>query len=146
LAVHLVKLAVGVDSVDHLRKLQGARRTDRDGRSAVAGFTRRRPRREAELLDGGSLYWVIKGAIRARQRLLALEDAVDEAGEPYCRLLLDPDLAATEAVPKTPFQGWRYLSPEQAPADRPGEPGGADGDDDALPPLLARALREIGLI
>lgn len=144
MTVHLLKLAVGVDSLDHLRRLQAGRRLVRQGRAVVAGFTRRRPRREAELLDGGAIYWVIAGAIRARQALVGFEDAVDAEGRPFCRLLLDPEPAAVRPVAKKAFQGWRYLAPEQAPDDID-DTGGSDGDD-ALPPDMARELREIGLI
>jgi hypothetical protein len=144
LTVHLVKLAVGVESAEHLRALQADRRTEREGGPAVAGFTRRRPRRDGELLDGGSLYWVIRGAVRARQRLLGLEDAVDAEGAPFCRLLLDPALVAVAAEPKKAFQGWRYLAPEQAPPDID-EAAGAPGDD-GLPPHLVRELRDLGLL
>lgn len=142
--MHLVKLAVGVESFDHLRVLQAARQSERGGCEVVCGSTRRKPRRAAEVLDGGSIYWVIKGAIRARQRIVGLEEAVDGAGKPFCQLLLDPGLAATVSLPKRAFQGWRYLLPEATPADLGDDPA-AEGTD-ALPMALQRELRTLGLI
>ena len=144
MTVHLLKLAVGVESLVHLRDVQKDRRGERNGCPIVAGFTRRRPRREAELVNGGSIYWVIKGAICARQRIVGLEEAVDRQGDSFCRLLLDPDLAATVPIPKRAFQGWRYLAPEDAPSDLDGD--AAAEAVDALPPDMARELRDLGLI
>jgi hypothetical protein len=98
------------------------------------------PKREADLLDGGSLYWVIKGAVQARQRLMALRPTVDGEGISRCQIILEPVVVKTETQPRRPFQGWRYLSEADAPADLPS--GGADG----LPVELARELKELGLL
>jgi len=137
--LHLVKLAVGIADPDALRQAQATRRhRGADGLETVAAFTRRRPRRADELLAGGSLYWVIRGHTLVRQRLLGIEDAVDDAGRPYCRLHLDPVPVPTVPVPRRPFQGWRYLAPADAPADRA-------GGDEALPPGLAAELAELGV-
>ena len=138
--VNLLKLSVGSESVDDLAVWQASRRAQgSDGRPR--SVTRMWPRREAELLTGGSIYWGIKGAILVRQRILSLDEAVGEDGVPRCALVLDPHLIRTHAVPKRPFQGWRYLTAAEAPGDLPegraAEPG--------LPPRLEAALAEIGV-
>lgn len=136
-SVHLIKLAVGVDDVAHLRTLQTAR-LKRSGE--VVHITRNRPKREAELLDGGSLYWVIKGVVRARQPVLAARPVPDVDGKPMCALVLDPALVETAAMPWRAFQGWRYLDPLRAPSDAD---GAAPSD---LPPEMAEELRHLGVL
>jgi len=140
MTVHLLRMAVGIRDLAHLQERQRANRHLRDGRDVVHGFTRRRPTRTDALLDGGSIYWIIRGAIRVRQRLLAFDEASDERGNTFCRLVYDPVLVLTEAQPRRPMQGWRYLAPGDAPADV-----GPLGADD-LPPDLAASLRDIGLL
>lgn len=136
-----MKLAVGVEDIGHLRRIQAGRSFSRGGALVVPGMTRHMPRRRAEVLDGGSMYWVIKGLIRVRQRIVDLETDTDEEGRSYCRLIYDPLLVATRPVPQRPHQGWRYLAPERAPPDRPA----GTGDDD-LPEHLSRELRALGLL
>jgi len=102
--------------------------------------TRMWPRREAELLDGGSLYWVIKGVILVRQRIVKLDDVDRGDGIRRCGIVLDPELHRTESAPRRPFQGWRYLEDKAAPSDLP---RGRANDD--LPPALMAALAEIGV-
>jgi len=139
MTVHLLKTAVGCDDAEALAARQAARRLVVDGRPVVLGYTRRKPRRVEEVVDGGSIYWIIRRAIRARQRIVDLVDAVDADGEAYCQMHLDPELIPTEAAPRKPIQGWRYLVPEDAPRDR--------GDDVGdLPPEMAEELRALGLI
>jgi hypothetical protein len=104
--------------------------------------TRNTPRRAAELLDGGSIYWVIKGAIRARQRILSIEKRTDARGRRYCEVGLDPKLVETVARPCRPFQGWRYLEPPAAPADRER----LSGDLGGMPPGMVEELRSLGLL
>ncbi len=144
MTVHLLKTAVGVPDLDHLRQRQDARRGVRDDREVVLGYTRNKPKRLDELIAGGSIYWIVKGRIQARQRMFGLADAVDDAGRFYCELHLDPHLIETMPVQRRAIQGWRYLAPGEAPADLD-IVYGADGDDD-LPPHLARELRELGLL
>ena len=139
MALHLIKLAVGVDDVAHLRKLQKERRRER-GRYVF--YTRHMPRRREEILDGGSIYWVIKGHIRVRERILGFIPVVEDDGERYCLVRYDPKLVETVWQPKRPFQGWRYLLPKDAPADRPVKAGKAD----ELPPAMAEELRALGLL
>lgn len=139
--ISLVKLSAGTDSVDDLAAWQASRRAKGpDG--LPRHVTRMWPKREAELLDGGSVYWVIKGLIQCRQRLLRL-DAVDGAdGIRRCALVLEPELLRTRPAPRRPFQGWRYLPAEDAPADLSRH----RAQEDALPPALNAALAEIGVI
>ncbi len=139
MALHLIKLAVGVEDVADLRKIQRERRRER-GRSVF--YTRHMPRRREEILDGGSIYWVIKGYVRARERILGFIPVVEDDGERYTLVRYDPKLVETEWQPKRPFQGWRYLLPKDAPPDRP--PRG--GRDDRLPQAMAEELRLLGLL
>ncbi|MGH7106871.1 MAG: DUF1489 family protein [Acetobacteraceae bacterium] len=112
--LHLMKLCVGVRDPQHLRRLQQARlRTD----PPLRHRTRHVPRRRQELLAGGSLYWVISGALRVRQRLVDIVEIPPASGGPACALILAPRLTVVEARLVRPFQGWRYLEPAAAPAD-----------------------------
>jgi hypothetical protein len=138
--INLQKLCVGTESVEDLAGWQDLRRQSWPD-NLPRHITRMWPKREAELLNGGSLYWVFKGVILARQRILALEERRGEDGIARCALVLDPELVRTEGAPRRAFQGWRYLSPEDAPRDLPKT---RENDTD-LPEELARALADIGL-
>ncbi|MFD1795550.1 DUF1489 family protein [Paracoccus aurantiacus] len=135
--VNLVKLCVGADGPDDLEAWQKQRFSGKP----AAHVTRMWPRREAELLAGGSLYWVFKGVLLARQRLISLEERIGTDGIRRCALILDPDLIRTAAVPRRPFQGWRYLDAGDAPPDLAAE----RAHDDALPAALAAELADMGL-
>jgi hypothetical protein len=135
--IHLIKMAVGVDDLDHLIALRRARRV-REGDGPVCHRTRHMPKRAPEILDGGSLYWVIKGLIRVRQRIVALTAETDDEGKRSCLIAMDHALVPTEPQPQRPFQGWRYFDPEDAPPDRTGA--------DELPAKLVRELRALGLL
>ena len=145
MALHLIKLAVGVDDLGHMKKVQAARRKQRrqSPRSPHWVYTRNTPRRPEQLLDGGSLYWVVKGQIRARQRVTGFRSERDDNGRAYCLILTDPELVLTLSRAFRPFQGWRYLPPADAPKDAPGSPG---GDFAAMPDHMLMELRELGLI
>jgi len=137
--VHLIKLCVGAESVEDLLAWQ------RDNPSPLPSGERRHvtrmwPKRAEELLDGGSLYWVIRGAVLCRQRLVRL-DPVEKDGAEHCGLILDPAVIRTEPAPRRPFQGWRYLDPKEAPRDLAQR---RDGDD-LLPPGMAEALAAFGV-
>jgi len=93
------------------------------------------------VLDGGSLYWVFKGQVLARQRILRLDPVTGADGINRCAIVLDPDVHLTEPAPRRPFQGWRYLTDTDAPRDLPKARTG----DDTLPPGMAEALAEFGL-
>jgi hypothetical protein len=95
-----------------------------------------------ELLEGGSLYWVIKGQVMARQSLLDIRTFTSADGIQRCELMLGPEVIETAPQPKRPFQGWRYLKPEDAPRDI-GEFG---ADVAAMPEDLRRELAELGLL
>lgn len=137
---NLLKLSVGTESVDGLKRWQSsARAQGPDG--LPRHVTRMWPRREAELLNGGSIYWVIKGVILCRQRVLRLDEVRGQDGILRCAIVLDPELHRTEAAPRRAFQGWRYLSGQDAPRDLP--PGRET--EAALPPELATALADIGV-
>jgi len=138
-SLHLIKLCVGTDSVEDLADWQSQSRT-RWPDGLPRHVTRMWPKREAELLDGGSLYWVIRGVVLARQRLLRLDEVDRGDGIRRCGLVLDLEIRRTEAVPKRPFQGWRYLPGKDAPRDLP-----RGRANDELPPRLMAALAEIGV-
>jgi len=141
--LNLVKLCVGVDTAEELRDWVMQRLAE----MAKAGHTpeqthttRMAPKRADELVDGGSLYWVIRGHIQVRQRLLAIRPFRDDDGVRRCRLVLEPNLVATRWQPRRAFQGWRYLEAKDAPTDLAGGPA-AD-----LPVTLRRELVALGLL
>nr|WP_217358620.1 DUF1489 domain-containing protein [Ruegeria arenilitoris] len=137
----MVKLSVGSESVDSLIAWQDSyRRRFPDG--LPRHITRMWPKREAEILNGGSIFWVIKGVIQCRQRILRLDEVMGEDGIRRCAIVLDPQVHRTQGAQKRPFQGWRYLKPEDSPADLPE----SRAQDDALPEDLNRALAEIGVL
>ena len=138
-SLNLIKLCVGAEGVQDLVDWQKTPRAKGpDG--LPLHVTRMWPKREAELLDGGSLYWVFKGVVLARQRIVRLDEVDRGDGIRRCGIVLDPEVVRTEAVPKRPFQGWRYLEGNVAPRDLP---RGKANDD--LPPKLMAALADIGV-
>lgn len=137
--VHLIKLAVGIRDIAHLESVQRARSEARGEPVFRRAFTRHRPVRP-DVLDG-SLYWVIKGLIRCRQRLLGFDAELDADGRRYCLFRLDPAIVPVVPTERGPFQGWRYLEPDAAPPDLK---VGASGE---LPPdEMLKELRSLGLI
>lgn len=138
--VNILKLCVGAESVEDLLQWQ-EQNAHRWPAGRAVHVTRMWPKREAEVLAGGSLYWVVKGVILCRQRILGLERVAGGDGIERCALLLDPEVIRTEAAARRPFQGWRYLNPEESPRDLP---KGRDREE-PLPAALAQALAEIGL-
>ncbi len=138
--INILKLCVGAETVEDLTEWQDSHR-DRWPAGTARHVTRMWPKREAEVTDGGSLYWVIKGVVLARQRILRLEEVIGADGIRRCGLVLDAEVIRTEPAPRRPFQGWRYLDPLESPRDLP------KGRllEDKLPPDLARALADIGL-
>jgi hypothetical protein len=134
--LHLLKMCVGCDSVEDLQQWQSERLARGE---PLVHRTRNRPRRAAESLAGGALYWIIRGAIQVRQRILSL-DASEEEGRLFCRIGLDPALIRTVPTAHRPMQGWRYLDPGDVPPDR------AAGDSGAVPPEMMRELRALGLL
>ncbi|MBM3618433.1 MAG: DUF1489 family protein [Alphaproteobacteria bacterium] len=132
MTIHLIKLSVGSESVDDLEQWQ---RRSREWMHV----TRNTPKKAAELLDGGSIYWVIKGWVCGRQKLLELRP-LDIGGVPHCGLVYAPEMIRVQPRPHRPFQGWRYLQPKDAPPDiKAGE-----GDD--IPDDIRRELISLGLL
>ena len=136
--LHLIKIGVGVRNPAHLRILQ-AHRTAHD--PPLAHLTRNRPRRAAEILDGGSLYWVIGGTLLIRQRITGLDAALRPDGSPCTAILLAPALVPVQGRPVKAFQGWRYLEAADAPQDL-----APDSPEAAMPHAMAQQLRELGLL
>ena len=145
MALNLLKLCVGVSAVEELQAWIDYR-TDEKRRQGVEAThtqtTRMIPKRMDELLDGGSLYWVIKGNVQVRQHLLDIRPFVDPNGIRRCDLVLEPRLILTEWQPRRAFQGWRYLKPEDAPKDI----GDSGSGVHALPPELRVELSNLGLL
>jgi hypothetical protein len=144
MALHLIKLCVGADSLEDLREWVAERSLQAiaNGQEPHSFHTTRMvPKRMADLLEGGSLYWVIKGQVSARQKLLDIVEFIDADGIGRCRLILGPEVIETMPQPKRPFQGWRYLETKDAPADLFGEGQKAD-----MPAELKRELAELGLL
>ena len=138
---HLIKLCVGAETVEDLLAWQGnPRAKGPDG--LPRHVTRMWPRRADEVLAGGSLYWVFKGLVLCRQRVLRLDTVDGGDGITRCGIVLAPEVTRVAATPKRPFQGWRYLRPEDAPRDLP---EGRETEE-ALPPALQSALAEIGVL
>jgi hypothetical protein len=143
--LHLIKLCVGCDSVADLedwikQKLKEKKR--RGQKPEHIHTTRMTPKRAEELSDGGSLYWVIRGQIMCRERILAVRPFVDKEGISRCRLVLDGKVKLVEPRPRAAFQGWRYLEDKDAPRDLArAAPGAAK-----MPEAMRRELRELGLL
>ena len=144
--LHIIKLCVGADSIEDLQQwideTQAERR--RLGRPAEqVHTTRMTPRRRDEVLDGGSLYWVIRGVLQVRQPIRDLRPVKGDDGIERCEIVLEPVLVPTERRQKRPFQGWRYLDPKDAPRDISRH---AAGDLAAMPETMRRELAALGLL
>lgn len=144
MALNLLKLCVGVSAVEELQAWIDYRISEkrRKGLEPVQTHTTRMvPKRVDELLDGGSLYWVIKGNVQIRQRLSDIRPFTDDNGIRRCDLVLEPNLILTEWQPRRAFQGWRYLKQEDAPPDLATTTGAH-----SLPPELRVELSNLGLL
>ena len=140
--LHLLKMAVGIADIDDLRRVRAAR-IEQHGASWI--YTRNRPRRADAVLAGGSIYWVIRGQIRVRQRITGLRGERDAKGRAYCQIEVDRELVATLWRPWRPFQGWRYLSPADSPPDASGGWQLPDAAAGVMPEHLVAELRSLGL-
>ena len=142
MTIHLLRLCVGVGTIDHLQRIQTGRSMTPEGFREPYAITRRTPTRAAELLDNGSLYWVMKGHVTVSQCILGVETVTDGEGRPACLLTLHRDLVPVLPVVQRPFQGWRYLPVQAAPPDLSSLGSGAK----ELPPIMAAELRDLGLL
>lgn len=144
--LHLLRTAAGIDSLQHLQEVQELYRTvplAQGQGEAVVIHTRRKPTRADELLNGGSVYWIVKHMIKARQEILDIEVLQDEEGKDFCRIYIDPQIILTQGISHRAIQGWRYLPAERAPSDI----GAFDSSqDEDIPEELAKDLREIALL
>ena len=139
--INLIKLSVGTETVEGLAAWQATKRAQTaDG--LPRHVTRMWPKREAEILAGGSIYWVIKGVLTCRQTILRLDEVIGEDGIRRCAIVSDTELVRVQSALKRPFQGWRYLKPSDTPPDLP---KGRESED-PLPVELNRALAEIGVL
>jgi len=144
-ALHLIKLCVGCDSVHDLEEWIREKIKERKKRGLSREHmhrTRMAPKRAGELRGGGSLYWVIRGEIMCRQRILDVRPFVDKEGVGRCHLVLQPKLVLVEPRLWRAFQGWRYLAAKDAPRDLDRAAAGAKH----MPEALRRELRELGLL
>jgi hypothetical protein len=144
--LHLNKLAVGCDSVKELKewiaeRMKVAKKKGLPQRHIH--ITRMTPKRVDDILSGGSLYWVIRGEIAAREKIIGIEPFRDKDGIGRCRIVMQPKVIPVLPRPMRPFQGWRYLKEDAAPPDltRASATGLA-----AMPEPMRRELRELGLL
>ncbi|ODT69718.1 MAG: hypothetical protein ABS75_15725 [Pelagibacterium sp. SCN 63-23] len=140
--IHMVKLCVGVASVEELESYRDERAHwwDADyGEDVHVHRTRMMPKRREEMEGKSSIYWVMSGAIVCRQQILRLAQFTNAEGIDYCDIIMSPDIVRTLPYPKRPFQGWRYLRPEDAPPDM-------EGNDNGNSAELAAELAKMGLI
>jgi hypothetical protein len=144
MTLHILKLCVGAESIEDLAQWQAKRIRDQKKRKAkkpeLVHVTRMTPKRKDEILDGGSLYWVIKGQIAVRQKLIDIRP-VTKNGTPHCGLVYESKLIPVQRRAHRAFQGWRYFDPKDAPPDAKGGKGGAN-----LPENLQKELVELGLL
>jgi len=144
--LHLLKLCVGAESIADLEHWIAQRRCNAEalGQSYEQSHTTRMvPKKADDLLAGGSLYWVIKGRVACRQRLMAIRPFTDEAGIGRCDLVMEPVVVPVAGGPCRPFQGWRYLAAKDAPQDLGA--GLAEGAA-AMPEEMRRELATLGLL
>ncbi|MEL7113688.1 MAG: DUF1489 domain-containing protein [Pseudomonadota bacterium] len=132
--IHMVKLCVGADDVADLENWQ---KRVMQSYPRPVHHTRMIPKRGEELADGGSIYWVIRGLIQVRQEIVEVKQITDRTGRKACELVFNEELIGVEPTPKRPFQGWRYLKPEDAPADLRAGSGAIE-----MPANLRAELRE----
>ena len=146
MTVHLLKLCVGIEDVEHLIRVQQARMAlavETGKPCVVRHITRNTPRRANELLNGGSMYWVIRRAITVRQPIIGIKSLKKEDGRPVCVILLENKYIRTVPRQHRAFQGWRYLSNDDVPEDLNRNHLSLDSE---LPLQMTTELRELGLL
>jgi hypothetical protein len=147
MALHIVKLCVGAESIEDLAHWQKGRLAEQKKagvkKPQIFHTTYMAPKRQAEVLDGGSLYWVIKGVVQVRQRLTGFGEGQKPDGKPACKLYLAPELVPVRPTPRRAFQGWRYLVAGEAPPDLK---KGSRDELAAMPAALRKELANLGLL
>lgn len=138
MALHILKLCVGAADMQDLADWQAMRlRTV----GSIYHTTRMIPKRADEIVGKGSLYWVIKGMVSCRQKIISIDPFEDADGISRCNLVLHQQLVPVRPQPKRPFQGWRYLKAEDAPPDLSQE--ALDSD---MPEKMRTELAELCLL
>lgn len=143
--INIVKLCVGIDSVEHLQDWRALKAAEAlaHGETYISSHTTRMwPKRESEIVAGGSLYWVIKGAIQVRQKILRFEEVIGHDGIRRCKIVMEAELILTHNAIRRPFQGWRYLKVEDSPLDLPR----GSKPSEALPLAMEQDLANLGVI
>ena len=137
-------MAVGIESVTHLKKKQSERlkQTGAGSGNGLYTFTRNVPKQAESLIDGGSIYWIIKKFIRVRQEILSIERHQNDKGKTICAIKIDPALKRVVARRQKAFQGWRYLKEKDAPEDLQS----SKYTISEMPSEMVDELRELGLI
>jgi hypothetical protein len=138
--LHMTKVAVGCRTLAALTQRQAGRVAVEDGVPIVSAWTRYMPKRAEELV-GGSIYWIIKHTLTARQTILGFRMA-DTARGKYCEMLLAPEVVPVLAAPLRAHQGWRYLEAAACPPDL----DSVGAEIGALPVKMMRDLRGLGLL
>lgn len=139
--MHLIKLSVGSESIENLAAWQSS--VAAQGPDGLPRhITRMWPKKEADIVGNGSIYWVIQRMIQCRQEIIRFDEVIGQDGIRRCAIVLNPELHPVRPTPKRPFQGWRYLKPSDAPADI----NGSRRTEESLPKSLELALNDIGVI
>lgn len=145
--LNLVKLCVGCHTAEDLAAWQKERlaqmKAAGERNARLFHRTFQRPKREVEILEGGSIYWVMKGVITVRQPIVGFDEGTKNDGRPCCLILLDRKLTPVRPTPRRAFQGWRYLTADDAPPDLDGRTAEVMGE---MPAHMRRALAELGLL
>ena len=144
MALHMIKLVVGVQDLDEFLQIQRDSVFDYNGVPANAVWTRYKAKRSEEILNGGSIYRVIKNKICCRQKVIGFEMTETAEKGTQCMIIVESDIIQTYSTPKRPFQGWRYLEPASVPKDRGLYLG--DNQREEISPDLEGELRDAGLL
>lgn len=145
MALNLIKLCVGVETVDDLARSIERRTKQRSANNKpleMVHTTRMAPKRADEIIGAGSLYWVIKGRVQCRQEIIDLRTYNDSQGISRCDIVMTPELVLTAHQPKRPFQGWRYFKGEDTPRDL----GAGEAEISDMPEEMRAELAGLGLI
>ncbi len=143
--VNLLRTAAGLKDLQELQALQAHFKTRvcKGFGDVVVLTTRNTPKRADELMDGGSVYWIVKNIIQARQTILDIETIKDADGQKYCQILLEPKIMRVMPVAQRAVQGWRYLEASKSPQDL----GILHVSNDETPPEnMAQDLKAMGLL